>query len=135
MDLVRWGDLDNFFGRFFPSTVRESGAQWRPVVDISEDPEAFVIKAELPEMSKDDITLSVDDGVLTLSGERKAEQEQKGKTFHRVERSYGRFSRSFSLPSNIDADKIAATYTDGVLQVSVPKAPEPSKEAKRVPIK
>lgn len=136
MELVRWGDLDDFFRRFFPPSTTQSGTltNWRPAVDVTETQEDFVIKAELPEMKKEDITLSVDGGVLTLSGERKQEAEEKGKTFHRVERSYGKFSRSFSLPKGVQVDKIAATYADGVLHVSVPKAAEPAPEGKRVPI-
>jgi len=97
-------------------------AEWAPVVDITEDEKSYVIKAELPEVKKEDVHVGVENGVLTITGERKAEKEEKGKKYHRIERSYGVFARSFALPENIDANRVAAAYKDGVLTVTVAKS-------------
>ena len=97
-------------------------ADWAPLVDISESAEAYTIHAELPDVKKEDVKLTYTEGVLTLAGERRHEKEDKNRKFHRIERSYGRFERSFALPNTVDPKKIAATYKDGVLNVMVPKA-------------
>ncbi len=94
---------------------------WSPQVDILESPESFTIKAELPEINKDDVKISVDNGVLTLQGERKQEKEEKGRTFHRIERFYGHFSRSFTLPDNVDSNAIKAAFKEGMLTLQLPK--------------
>jgi HSP20 family protein len=104
-------------GREFITT-----AQWAPSVDIVEDDQNYVIKAELPEVKKEDVHVRVDNGILTLTGERKFEKEEKNRKYHRTERAYGSFARSFALPDNIDADKVAANYKDGILSVSVAKS-------------
>lgn len=96
--------------------------QWQPACDISETPEAYSIHAELPDVRKEDIKVTLTDGVLTLMGERRMEKEEKNKRYHRVERSYGRFQRSFDLPTAVDENKVTATYRDGVLNLLVPKA-------------
>lgn len=119
--------LATIFGR---APVRKSGgkeeamtvAEWAPLVDITEDEKEYLIKAELPEVKKDDVKVSVQDGILTISGERKSEKEEKNKKFHRVEWAYGSFSRSFTLPEDADADKVAGDFKDGVLKVHVPKS-------------
>jgi HSP20 family protein len=90
-------------------------------VDISEDDHEFLVKAELPEMKKEDVKVSVENGELTISGERKFEKEEKNKKYHRVERSYGSFARSFTLPDNVNADKVTAEFKEGLLQVHLPK--------------
>lgn len=95
---------------------------WAPSVDISENNEEFAIKAELPEVKKEDVKIDVQDGVLRISGERKQEKEEQNKKWHRVERAYGSFLRTFSLPSNVDESKIRAEYKDGVLNIRVPKS-------------
>lgn len=95
---------------------------WTPLVDISEDDKEYVIKAEVPEVQKGDLSVKVQDGLLTISGERKFEKEEKGKKYHRVERVYGNFTRSFSLPENADETKVNAEFKDGVLFVRVAKA-------------
>ncbi len=95
--------------------------QWAPRVDIRETDDALLVQAELPGIDKKDIHLEVKDGVLTLSGERRYEKEVKEENVHRVERAYGKFSRSFSLPTNVDADKVNANMKDGVLEVRLPK--------------
>ncbi len=99
-------------------------ADWSPQVDIAESPQEFTIKAELPEINKDDVKVTIENGVLTLQGERKREIEQKDKKFHRIERFYGSFSRSFSLPDSVDASAAKATFKDGVLSLQIPKVAE-----------
>jgi HSP20 family protein len=97
-------------------------AQWSPLVDITEDEKEYLIKAELPDMKKEDVRLTVENAVLTISGERTFEKEEKGKKYHRVERAYGRFVRSFSLPDDADASKVSADFKDGMLHVHLPKS-------------
>jgi HSP20 family protein len=97
-------------------------AEWSPLVDISEDEKEYLIKAEIPEMKKEDIKISVEDNVLSISGERKYEKDEKGKKYHRVERAYGSFLRSFTLPDDADGSKVGAEYKDGVLKVHLPKS-------------
>lgn len=99
-----------------------SATEWAPSVDILEDDQNYVIKAELPEVRKEDVHVRVDNGVLTFTGERKFEKEEKNRKYHRTERSYGSFARSFALPDNIDPDKVVANYKDGMLTVSVAKS-------------
>lgn len=94
---------------------------WTPRVDISETDKEFAIKAELPEVRKEDVKVSVDNGVVTIQGERKQEKEEKGKKFHRVERYYGNFVRSFTLPDNIDEASVKASFKDGMLNLQIPK--------------
>ena len=95
--------------------------EWSPSVDISEDDKEFLVKAELPDVKREDIKVNVENGVLTITGERKFEKEEKGKKYHRIERSYGSFTRSFTLPEAVKADKVAAEFKDGLLHVRLPK--------------
>jgi HSP20 family protein len=111
-----------------------SVTEWSPLVDISEDDKEYVVKAEIPEMKKEDIKINVHDDVLTVSGERKYEKEEKGKKYHRVERAYGSFMRNFALPENADGSKISADYKDGVLKVHLPKSEHAKKKAIEVKI-
>jgi HSP20 family protein len=97
-------------------------AQWLPLVDITEDDKQYLIKAELPEVRKDDVKVVVESGVLTISGERKFEKEEKDKKYHRIERSYGSFTRSFSVPDDADDSKVSAEFKDGVLTVHLAKS-------------
>lgn len=97
-------------------------ADWAPAVDIVEDDKEYLIKAELPEVKKEDVKVMVQDCVLTIQGERKNEGEEKGKKYHRVERPYGRFVRTFTLPDDADETKVMAEFKDGVLRVHVPKS-------------
>ena len=99
-----------------------TAADWTPTVDISETEAEYAIKAELPEVKKEDVKVTVEDGVLTIQGERKQEKEEKGKKYHRIERSYGRFVRSFTLPDTVDEGKVRAEYADGVLNLHLPKS-------------
>jgi HSP20 family protein len=118
--------LSTYMGR--PTARTEAGkeamtvAEWSPLVDITEDEKEYVIKAELPDVKKEDIKLTVEDNVMTISGERKYEKEEKGKKYHRVERAYGSFMRSFTLPEAADGSKVSAEYKDGVLNVRLPKS-------------
>jgi len=97
-------------------------ASWVPLVDVIEDEKEYLLKVELPEIKKDDVKVTVENGVLTISGERKVEKEEKGRTFHRIERAYGRFERSFTLPDDIDGDKVNAEFKEGVLYIHLPKS-------------
>lgn len=109
-------------------------AEWSPLVDITEDEKEYTIKAELPDVKKEDIKLNVHDDVLTITGERKYEKEEKGKKYHRVERAYGSFMRSFTLPENADGSKIAAEYKDGLLKVRLPKSEKAKPKAIEVKV-
>lgn len=100
-------------------------ADWVPVVDVVEDEKEFLIKAELPEVTKENVRVTVEKGKLTLSGERKFEKEESGKKYHRVERSYGSFARTFNLPENVDAEKVEADFKDGVLRIHLAKVEKP----------
>lgn len=97
-------------------------AEWAPLVDIAEDDKEYLIKVELPEVQKDAVKVTVESGTLTISGERNAEKEEKGRKFHRVERYYGRFERSFSLPDDADSGNVKADFKDGVLRVHLAKS-------------
>jgi HSP20 family protein len=97
-------------------------ADWAPLADITEDDKEYIIKTELPDVKKDDVKVTVENGVLTIAGERKFEKEEKKKKYHRVERAYGRFIRSFTLPDDADAGKVKADFKDGVLTVHLPKS-------------
>ena len=95
-------------------------ADWSPEVDISQDDQGYVLKADLPEMKKDDVRVTVEDGILSVSGERKCEKEDQKRKFHRIERSFGTFRRSFTLPEDADSKKVTADFRDGVLKVHLP---------------
>ena len=139
MSLVRWDPfreledmsdrLNRAFGRSAIARPTGNGNKdaltvfdWAPSVDIVETPEEFIVKAELPDVKKEDVKVSVDGGVLRIEGERKQEKEEKGKKYHRVERSYGSFFRSFTLPDNVDEGKVQAEFKDGILNVRLHKA-------------
>ena len=139
MTLVRWEplrELDDFFGRYNPffgrlpagrvagSPAEQSEMQaWTPVANISETDDAYLIKAELPEVSKEDVKVTVDEDVITISGERRKEAEHKDEKVHRIESFYGSFSRSFRLPDDADVTAIQAESKNGILKVRVPKKP------------
>src|ERR1700737_1412481 len=97
-------------------------ADWMPLADITEDEKEYLIKAELPELKREDVKVTVENGVLTISGERKFEKEEKKRKFHRVERGYGTFVRSFALPDLAEGDRVKAEFKDGMLTVHVPKS-------------
>jgi HSP20 family protein len=118
--------LSSFFGRSLGNNgdSRFALADWAPLADVTEDKKEYVIKAELPGVKKEDVKVHVEDGVLTISGERHFEKEEEGKRYHRVERSYGSFERIFTLPNACEAKKIAAKYDNGILTLHIPKNEE-----------
>ena len=120
-------EMDALFHNRLASVLggeRQASVAWSPVVDIEETEKDYVISAELPGLDKDKVKVTVEDGVLTLSGERDLERTVEGKTYHRIERSHGSFSRSFTLPEDSDAESVAAQFTNGVLAVRVAKREE-----------
>ena len=133
MNLMRWdpyrdiATLQDRLNRAFGGlgrTEREDEmnlAAWAPPVDIAEEKDRILITAELPGFREDQIEIQTENGMLTLRGERKFEKESEGKSYHRVERSYGQFVRSFSLPNNVDRERIKASFSDGLLKVELPK--------------
>ena len=109
-------------------------ADWSPEVDISQDNHEYLLKADLPEMKKDDVRVTVEDGILSVSGERKSVKEDQKKKFHRIERSFGNFRRSFTLPEDADSTKVTAEFHDGVLRVHVPTTPVTKSKATQVKV-
>lgn len=139
MALVRWdpareldafqSDMNRLFDSFFGRREGGSGGaygarRWIPPMDLVETEDHLVLRADLPGVDRDGIEIEVKDGVLTVSGERKAQHEEKREGFHRVERSFGRFSRSLELPKGVEADNIEASFDKGVLEVRMPKPEE-----------
>jgi HSP20 family protein len=110
-------------------------ADWSPEVDISEDDHGYLLKADLPEMKKDDVRVTVEDGILSVSGERRSEKEDQKRKFHRIERSFGNFRRSFTLPEDADSTKVTAEFRDGVLKVHLPTTPIARSKALEVKVK
>ena len=151
MAITKWNparellNVEREFNRLFSSLGSRFGisdstemeeyenAVWMPLTDIAEDKDNFILKLDLPGVSKDDVKISYSDGTLNISGERKQEKETKDAKFHRVERAYGKYFRSFTLPSMIKEDKIDAEFKDGQLLITVPKAEEA--KPKEIPIK
>ena len=118
--------FDDFFGRF-PMRMEGMERMWAPNVNISETKDDIIAIAEIPGMTKDDIKVTLNENTLTLSGEKKREKkekEEKEENYHRIERSYGSFTRSFDLPAKIQFSKVEANYKDGVLQITLPKSEE-----------
>lgn len=134
MALVKWNpfleleDMQSRLNRIFgdESLRRQNEApfftDWAPAVDVQETDKEYLVKADLPDVKKEDVRVEFEDGVLTVEGERKQEKEEKGKKFHRVERAYGKFVRRFSLPSGVDGANVKAEFKDGVLNVHLPKS-------------
>jgi len=141
MDLVRWNPwrdmmdlqkrINNIFEETFVSRTGEKSNlfNWNPAVDVYEEGDNLVIKAELPGVNKDDIEIDVKETVLTLKGERSAQNEVKEDKYYRRERSYGKFMRSFTLPAHVDPEKITADFKDGILNITITK-PEKEKVKK-----
>ncbi len=120
-------EMDELFHNRLASVLGGEGLQsaaWSPVVDIEESGEAYTIRAELPGLSKEKMKVTVENGVLTLSGERDLEHRVETKTFHRVERSHGTFTRSFTLPDDVDSESVAANFKDGLLEIQIAKREE-----------
>lgn len=129
-------EMDRLFDRFTESwpfrTVGEAG-EWAPSLDVSETGKEVIVKAELPGLDPKEIDISIRGDMLTIRGERKKEEEKKGENYHRIERSYGTFSRSVRLPTEVDSDKVNATYKDGILKVEMAKTKAAA--AKKIDIK
>jgi HSP20 family protein len=121
----RLASLQDELDRLFESPL----TGWAPALDVHEDKDGFSIRVELPGMKREDIEVSLQDGALVISGERKEEQVQEGTEVHRQERFYGRFSRALTLPSAVAGDKVKAQYKDGILTVTLPKAEEAKPKA------
>jgi HSP20 family protein len=133
-DLMRWDPFreitslrdeidrlfDSFFGRQTSMTSREGF--WVPAIDVEETDSEYIVKAEVPGLKKDEVKISISNDTLTISGERKMEKEEKGKTYHKIEMNYGKFERTIRFPGEVLADKAKASYKDGILSVSVPKS-------------
>jgi HSP20 family protein len=116
----------------YDEQVGETG--WCPLVDVEESDKEYTIKAELPEVKKEDVKVSVEDGSLRISGERKMEKEERGHRFHRLERSYGTFERSFSLPEGTLKNEVSAEFKDGLLRVHLPKGESVKPKALEIPV-
>jgi HSP20 family protein len=136
MNLVRWdpfrdledmyGRLNRVFGQPGPRRAAEEGdffADWTPAMDLEEVDGEYLVKTDLPAVRKEDVKVSLENGVLAIEGERKQEKEEKGKKFHRIERSYGKFVRRLAVPTDADPQKVSAEFKDGVLNVHLPKSP------------
>jgi len=146
MSLVRWdpfANLEDMFARMpgligrWPRWVENDGSasiEWSPSVDISETESEYLLKAQLPAVKKEDVRITYDDGMLTISGERKQQKEQKGEKFHRIESFHGAFSRSFVLPDAIDEGAIRAEAADGVITVHVPKSKAATKQPTEIKV-
>ncbi len=137
-DIFGFGDTfeklfnDNFAS---PAIFGKDCPTCNVVVDVVEDEKGYTLKAEVPGIKKEEISVEVNDGVLVISGEKKEEKEEKNRVFHRVERRYGKFQRSFYLPDGVVADNITAAYKDGILELRIPKQEEaPKPEAKKIAI-
>ena len=115
-------EIDRVFDAFFGQT--DQARRWIPPIDLVEAEDHFVLKADLPGLTEGDVNIEVQDGTLTISGERKAEHERRDKGWHRIERSFGSFNRSLTLPDGVDPDRIEASFSDGVLEVRIPKPEE-----------
>jgi len=147
MRILRWepfGEIDSVFNRLMPSMfirlpIRTAGVngdnlQWGPSADISETDREFVIRAELPAVKKEDVKVMVDDGMLTIEGDRKQKKEDENEKIHRVESFYGHFVRSFSLPESVDENAIHCESKDGVLIVHIPKAQSQKHQPKQIKV-
>ncbi|MBI3418398.1 MAG: Hsp20/alpha crystallin family protein [Verrucomicrobia bacterium] len=148
--LTRWDpftemeETQNRLARIFglaPARTGNGGGQetmtiteWAPSVDIIEDDKEWLVKTDLPEVKKEDVKVTVENGVLTITGERKFEKEEKDKKYHRMERSYGNFLRSFALPDAADGAKVSAEFKDGVLKVHLPKCEQAKPKAVEVKV-
>lgn len=134
MALVRWepvrelntiqGEINRLFNSFFDapvSTGEGAGRRWLPPMDLVEADDHYVLRADLPGLAQDDVKIEVEDDVLTVSGERRAEHERNGEGYHRLERAYGSFSRSLTLPEGVDPEAVQASFARGVLEIRIPK--------------
>jgi HSP20 family protein len=135
MTIVRWeplrelnslqSEMNRLFNTVFDAPVANGGARrWVPAMDLLETEDDFVLRADLPGLTQDDVKIEIEGNLLTVSGERKAEHEERQEGFYRLERSFGTFSRQLTLPKGVDADAVRAAFDNGVLEVRVPKPAE-----------
>ena len=146
MRVIKWEpfrDVDDVFDRFFADAFRRlpraategrPGLDWAPLADVSETEAEYLIKAELPEVRREDISLTVHDGVLTLSGERRQEKREENEKMHRIERQYGSFTRRFALPEDADEQAIRAESKDGVIMIHIPKHKVVQPQARQIQV-
>ena len=148
MSLIRWnpfGEVNTMFDRMMGNPLAywsrftsegngDKKLQWAPFADISETEKEYVIRAELPAVKKEDVQVTLDDGVITIKGERKQAKEDKNEKFHRVETFYGSFERSFVIPDNANPDAIHSESKDGVLSVHIPKTEAPKQKPKQIAV-
>jgi HSP20 family protein len=155
MSLVRWNpardlatwpsnlfgmqrEMNRMFDSFFNNTEQGEDyalAAWTPAVDIAEHDDQYIVKMELPGVSKEEVKITLESNILTIRGEKKQEKETKKENYHRVERSYGSFQRSFTLPTTVKSDRIDASFKDGILNISMPKAEEAKPKQIEVKVK
>ena len=142
MSIIRWNprtlfdmrdDIDRMMGHFFPSEMVHAENKLSPPINVEETDDEFIVSIELPGMKKEDVQISFHEGVLSIVGEKKAEKEFKEGNFHRFERTYGTFNRSFTLPHTVVAEKIAAKFNNGILSINLPKVEEA--KAKKIEVK
>jgi HSP20 family protein len=134
MAIVRWdpvreldslqGDMNRLFDRFFEGRAPNDSRRWIPPMDLLETEDHLLLRGDLPGLTEDDVDIEIKDNVLTVSGERKTDNEEKSEGYYRVERAFGSFSRSLTLPHGVDADKVEANFEKGVLEVRIPKPAE-----------
>ena len=127
-DLYRMrNDMDKFFNQFFSRTLNQDDypqIDWNPRVDIMEKENEYLVRAELPGLTKDDVKITLQDNVLTVKGEKNEEVKEENKNFHLCERNYGKFMRSFRIPTPVEKNKIDASFKDGILNIRLPKSEE-----------
>jgi HSP20 family protein len=132
-------EINRLFDNFFRGGVQDDGtfglSYWTPAVDIAEHENEYVVRVELPGVSKDDVKITLESNILTIRGEKKQEKAQQNENYHRVERMYGTFQRSFTLPTTVKSDRIDAVYKDGILTVTLPKAEEAKPKQIEVKVK
>jgi HSP20 family protein len=147
MSIVRWepfGEIDSLFNRLMPSMLNRWPArfggsnggtvEWAPAADIGETEKEYLIRTELPAVKKEDVKVTVSDGMITIEGERKQQKEDKNEKLHRIESFYGHFTRSFSLPESVDENAIRCESKDGVLTVHIPKAQTQKQQPKQIKV-
>ena len=130
-------EMDRLWDSFLegrPVTRAEEGREWFPSVDVSETKNDLVIKAELPGLDSKDIDISMNNGTLTIKGEKKHENEEKDENYHLIERSYGSFTRSVQIPRKVQSDKITASFKNGVLRIALPKSEEANKKEIKIKV-
>jgi HSP20 family protein len=155
MSLIRWNparelatfpselfgiqrEMNRMFDNVFRFDTRDDDAAftaWTPAVDIAEHEDEYVVKVELPGVNKEDVKITLESNILTIRGEKKQEKETKKENYQRIERSYGSFQRSFTLPTTVKSEKIDAVYKDGILQIALPKAEEAKPKQIEVKVK